>query len=186
MGFFDEYDVDVSSFNDAGFDVPDGTYSFEVTSGEVRELESSDSGEMRVVIRFNLENEEGEVLSWAWWIPVPVDPNRPTRRESISLSEWKKWCIGAGFDEANINSVGPDDIEGITGTMRLVSTKGKGKNSDKTYQNARDWTFDGAEPEEAPAKPAAPARAAKPAAAKPVAAKPAAKAPGKGNPFKTK
>ena len=169
MGFLDDYDIDLDEFNESGFDNPaDGTYEFEVLRGETKVGTAKDSEAVHIVIYFNLENEDGETQTWNWWLKVPSDPQRPTRRESISMSDWKKWLLGAGFDESSLNEVGHDDIEGIRGTMRLVSSQGRGKNSDQVYQNPKDWTFDGAdEEEEEKPKKAAPKPASKPKKAAP-------------------
>lgn len=160
MGFLDEYDVNLDEFNESGFDVPDGQYVFEVSKGELRKGTNADPDVVHVVISFALENEDGEVKTWNWWLKVPDDPSRPTRRESISMSDWKKWCLAAGFETPN--EVGPEDVEGITGTVRLVSTPGKGKNADRMYTNPRDWTFD---TEEEPAPK--PTKATKPTKKRP-------------------
>lgn len=178
MGFLDDYDVDLNEFESSGFDVPDGQYNFEVTSSELKEGTQADPDARHIVVKFSLENEDGEVFAWNWWLRVPSDPARPTNREKISMSDWKKWLLGAGFTAEDINTVGPEDVESITGTMRLVSSRGKGANKDQTYQNPKDWTFDGAEEE--PARPAKSARAAKPA---PAAEAPKAAKAAKSNPF---
>lgn len=155
-GFLDDYEVDLEDFEDSGFDVPDGLYSFEVIKGELRVGTQKDEDARHIVVSFSLESEEGATYNYSWWLAVPADPHRPTRRESISMSDWKKWLLGAGFDASEINGVGPDDIEGLTGTVRLVT--GKPNKSGVAYQNPRDWAFDSAEEEE-PKK--APARTAK-------------------------
>lgn len=153
MGFLDAYDVDLNEFNESGFDDPDdGTYAFEVIKGETKEGTKRDDDAVHIVIYFNLENEDGEVQSWNWWLKVPDDPSRASRRESISMSDWKKWLLAAGFDASEIGSVGPEDIEGLTGTVRLVT--GRPNKDGNAYQNPRDWTFDGVAEDEEEAPPA--------------------------------
>ena len=162
MGFLDDYDIDLDDFNETGgFDVPDGTYNFTVVRGELKEGTTKDPEARNIVIYFNLENGEGETFTWNWWLTVPADPERPTKREAISMTDWKKWLLGAGFEPKDISSVGPEDIADLTGILRLVT--GKPNHEGKTYQNARDWAFDDAEEEEAPEPPK---KAARPAAAK--------------------
>lgn len=163
MGFLDDYDVDLNEFNESGFDVPNGTYEFEVVGCELRIGTAADDEARNIVVAFSLENEDGETYSWNWWLKVPDDPARPTRRESISMSEWKKWLLAAGFEPSEINGVDGDDVVGYTGTVRIVNTPGKGKNADKSYTNPRDWTFDAEEEEPEPVKPARTAKKAKPA-----------------------
>lgn len=153
-GFLEDYDIDLDNFNESGgFDVPDGTYTFELTNSERREGTSSDEDAVHIVLSFTLENEDGESYSWNWWLKVPDDPSHPTRRESISMSDWKKFLLGAGIPKNRINKAGPSDIEGITGTVQLVTTAQR--KSGKEYQNPKNWSFDGVkEEEEKPAKKA--------------------------------
>ncbi len=203
MGFLDDYDVDLDDFNDSGgFDVPDGTYAFEVTTGETKVGTQKNDDDVHIVIKLSLESEEGEIHSYNWWLKVPDDPSRPSRRESIAMSDWKKWLLGAGFPPEDIGGVGPEDIEGITGTMQLLT--GRPNKEGRAYQNPRNWTFDGVEEEEEekPKKSAKPAPAKSTKAVKPKPApKPeedeegdeeAAEAPSatrtraKGNPFAKK
>lgn len=156
MGFLDDYDVDLDDFNDSGgFDVPDGTYAFEVTTGETKVGTQKNDDDVHIVIKFSLESEDGEVYSYNWWLKVPDDPSRPSRRESIAMSDWKKWLLGAGFPPEDIGGVGPEDIEGITGTVQLLT--GRPNKEGRAYQNPRNWTFDGTEEE-----PKKPTKAAKP------------------------
>ncbi len=196
MGFLDDYDVDLDDFNESGFDVPDGTYAFEVTTGETKVGTQKNDDDVHIVIKFSLESEEGEIHSYNWWLKVPDDPSRPSRRESIAMSDWKKWLLGAGFPPEDIGGVGPEDIEGITGTVQLLT--GRPNKEGKAYQNPRNWTFDGVEEEEEE-KPKKSAKASKPrAAAKPkpapepeedeeeeeVPARTASRGKAKANPFK--
>ena len=153
MGFLDDYDVDLDDFNESGFDVPDGTYAFEVTAGETKVGTQKNDDDVHIVIKFSLESEDGEIYTYNWWLKVPDDPSRPSRRESIAMSDWKKWLLGAGFPAEEIGSVGPDDIEGITGTVQLLT--GRPNREGRAYQNPRNWTFDDVEePEEQPKKKA--------------------------------
>ena len=166
MGFLDDYDVDLDDFNESGFDVPDGTYAFEVTTGETKVGTQKNDDDVHIVIKLSLESEEGEIHPYNWWLKVPDDPSRPSRRESIAMSDWKKWLLGAGFPPEDIGGVGPEDIEGITGTVQLLT--GRPNKEGKTYQNPRNWTFDGVEEEEEkPKKPAKPAPAKSTKAVKP-------------------
>lgn len=162
MGFLDDYDVNLDDFNESGFDVPDGTYAFEVTTGETKVGTQKNDDDVHIVITFSLESEEGEIHSYNWWLKVPDDPSRPSRRESIAMSDWKKWLLGAGFPPEDIGGVGPEDIEGITGTVQLLT--GRPNREGKAYQNPRNWTFDGVEEEEEE-KPKKSAKASKPRAA---------------------
>lgn len=162
MGFLDDYDVDLDDFNESGFDVPDGTYAFEVTTGETKVGTQKNDDDVHIVIKFSLESEEGEIHSYNWWLKVPDDPSRPSRRESIAMSDWKKWLLGAGFPPEDIGDVGPEDIEGITGTVQLLT--GRPNKEGRAYQNPRNWTFDGVDE--------GPKKSAKPAGAKPAGAKP--------------
>lgn len=193
MGFLDDYDIDLDSYEDSGFDnPPDGMYLFVVKGSELKEGTSKDEDAVNIVVSFDLEDEEGETRSWNWWLRVPADPGRPTRWEEMSMARWKKWCLGAGFEPSEINKIGPEDIEGISGTVRLVTRKGKGEGA-RDFQNPADWTFDGAEEEEEapPAKTSKPRAAAKPKSApEPEEDEEEEEAPartasrGKANPFK--
>lgn len=141
-------------------------YLFVVKGSELKEGTSKDEDAVNIVVSFDLEDEEGETRSWNWWLRVPADPGRPTRWEEMCMARWKRWCLAAGFAPSEINSVGPDDIEGLTGTVRLVTRQSRPKRGEEArdFQNPQDWTFDGAEEEEeeAPAKASKPKKAAKP------------------------
>lgn len=167
MGFLDEYDIDLDNYEDSGFSDPaDGLYSFTVLGSETKKGTTKDETAVNIVISFDLENEDGESRKWSWWNKVPSDPDHPTRWEEMCMARWKKWCLAAGFDPSEINGIGPDDIEGLTGTVRLVTRKSRPKKGEEAreFQNPQDWTFDGAEEEEeeAPAKASKPKKAAKP------------------------
>jgi hypothetical protein len=162
--FLADYDVDLDAFEagGGGFDIPDGTYDFEITNAEVRKGTKRDENAVHIVVAQRLENADGEVHSHQDWFAVPVDMDHLSPREKMSMQEWKLLLVQSGMAPADTGKATPDDIEGRTGTLRLVSTNGKGKNSDKVYQNVKDRTFDGQE-EGAPVK-AAPAKARKAAA----------------------
>ena len=169
MSFFADYDVDLNDFNDTGFDVPDGNYDFEITGAETRVGTRNDEDAVNITVTYRLENANGEVFSTTSWFKMPADPARPTRRESISMTELKKLLIGAGVKEEDLNSAGPEDLEGMTGTLRLVSSENK--KTGTVYQNVRDVVFDSSE-SSAPAKASEAPKAA-----------PAASPAKKSNPF---
>ena len=161
MSFFADYDVDLNDFNDDGFNVPDGTYDFEITGAETRKGTRNDEDAVNITITYRLENIDGEVFSTTSWFKVPSDPAHPTRRESIAMTELKKLLLSAGVKQEDLSTAGPEDLEGLTGTLRLVSSTNK--NTGNTYQNVRDVVFDGATTpaKAAPAKPAEKASAPK-------------------------
>lgn len=180
MGFFDDYDVDLDNFEaSSGFvNAPDGTYAFEVANAETRVGTNADPDAVNITVVFALENEEGETYKHTNWYAVPKDPAHPSQRETISMGEFKALLLSAGVPETELKSAGPEDIIGLEGTLRLVTSRSK-KNG-KDYQNTRDIAFDNdsvTEDGESDAAPeAAPEAAPKARAAK---AAPAAKS----NPF---
>ena len=124
------------------------------------------------------------------WFQLPADVSNPTEKEIEKLGYYKARLISLGVPEDQVNSVGQDELVGLTGTFKLETKNG--------YQNIRNFKLntDGmnefAQPEEAEEAPAeapaakAPAKAAAPKAAAPKATAPAARAAAAGvrtNPF---
>lgn len=170
MGFFDDYDVDLDNFEaSSGFvNAPDGPYAFEVANAEVRVGTNNDPEAVNITVAFALENEEGETYKHTNWYAMPKDPAHPSQRETISMGEFKALLLAAGVPESELKTAGPEDIIGLEGTLRLVTSRSK-KNG-KDYQNTRDIAFDNdaaaeEEEEEAAPKAAPKARAAKAAPA---------------------
>lgn len=170
MGFFDDYDVDLDNFEaSSGFvNAPDGTYAFEVANAETRVGTNADPDAVNITVVFALENEDGETYKHTNWYAVPKDPAHPSQRETISMGEFKALLLSAGVPETELKSAGPEDIIGLEGTLRLVTSRSK-KNG-KDYQNTRDIAFDNdsvaeEEEEEVAPKAAPKARAAKAAPA---------------------
>lgn len=157
MGLLSDYarmtDVEPSAF---GFDTPNGTYEFETTSYEVKEVTTSKGDEYLILeIGYRLTNENGKDFpNFKEAFFLPSDPENPTEQEMRTLSNLKSRLLALGFSEEDIDSdnIEEDDIVGITGGLTLVTTKNK--KSGKEYQNVRNFKID----EEGPApKKAAPA-----------------------------
>ena len=160
MGFFDDYDVDIDNYEATnGFEVPDGNYDFEITKAEIRKGTTKDPEAVNITVSYRLENAEGAVFSYMDWFKIPADPDHPTTQENIAMGNFKKLLISAKVED--LQNAGPEDLEGLTGTLRLVSSQNK--KTDRTYQNPRDIRFDTSDEKPAAAKTSAPAAAAKPA-----------------------
>lgn len=174
MGFLDDYDVDLDDFEaSAGFDVPDGYYDFTINAAELRKGTSNEPDAVNIVLTYGLENAEGSTFSTTQWFRVPADRDHMTRRGDISMREWKALLLSANIKD--MQGAGPEDLEGLSGTLRLVTTVSK-KNGNE-YQNIRNVQFDKSG-DSAPKK-LAPTKAK--SAAKP--AEKAAPAAKKSNPF---
>lgn len=171
MGFFDDYGLDADDFNEnVSFDVPDGNYTFEITKAYIKEGTQNDEDKNGIAITYSLENEDGEAYTNTQYFWLPKDPDAPTQQEQRNMGEFKKFMLKAGIPREELNSAGPDELEGLTGTLELKTRTGKGG---KEFQNTSNHVFDGVDLDDTPAP--APARTTRTAAKKPAAAKPASK-----------
>jgi len=150
MGILDDYNVDLEEFETSTFDVPDGVYDFAV--GEVATQDGSQAhpDQPMIFIHYLLTSEDGKNYTKREYYNIPKDSDNPTDGEKVAMGRFKSRLLSLGFDEDEVNSVEPSDVEGITGTLQLVTTKGK---NGGTYQNVRNLRVDedGDEPAPVPA-----------------------------------
>lgn len=187
MGLFDDFDIDMDEVKAAGsFDFEDGHYSFEVSEALVQQGTKNDPDDTKFIIKYDLN--DGEAGTYWEWFTIAVDGDSEAAKAKQSLSFLKNRLLDLGIPASELNTIDPEDLEGITGTLELKTTSGKGKNAANTYQNVRNVKVGKAEPTEEPdeededttaaiKKRVAAKRAAREAAAKAPAKKPAAKRP---------
>lgn len=70
-----------------------------------------------------------------------------------SLGFLKSRLMDLGFKASQLNDIDGEDLEGIQGTLKLVTTSGKGANAANKYQNVRDVKVGADETEEEAPKP---------------------------------
>lgn len=177
MGIFSDYDIDIDSVKENSFDVPDGTYRFEIAEGEELDGTQNKPDTTFFVIDYQLEDEHSDAAgSYREWYVLAENGDSETKRARQSVGFLKSRLLKLGLKGSQLADFDGSEIIGITGTMRLKTKPGRKQGTE--FQNIATMKVDGVdgtdveeekEPEEAPAKPArkAPAkRAAKPAAAK--------------------
>lgn len=155
-GFFDGFD---SALGDAvaeaetqtGFYTPDaGTYNFEVLGAEMKVGTKNNPDALNFIVHYSLTGDDGEPHKWDQWlgVPQPADPRNLTENDRVKFSVLKQTLLGLGVSEADINTVGPDDVEGVTGTLQIAKSKNKkwdGNDPGREYfTNARNIKADNA------------------------------------------
>jgi hypothetical protein len=163
-GFFDGFDSALGEAvaeaeTQTGFYTPDaGTYNFEVLGAEMKVGTKANPDALNFIVHYSLTGDDGEPRKWDQWlgVPQPADPRNLSEQDRIKFSVLKQTLMGLGVAEADINTVGPDDVEGVTGTLQIAKSKNKrwdgADPSREYYTNARNIKADTA------AAPAAPAQ----------------------------
>lgn len=150
-----DYGVDMDDIEAPSFDIEDGTYYFIVGDVFVQHGTKADpDGGDSLVFSYRLSNDsddDSDGKEKREWFNLPDDPEDITEKEKERLGWYKARIISLGFEASEVNSVTRDDLIGITGTMQLVTTAGRGSNKGKTFQNIRNVKVD----EEVPAAPVA-------------------------------
>lgn len=157
MGLLDDYGIDLDGVEAPNYDIADDIYEFVVGNVYIQAGTDKHPDKSWICIEFLL-GESGK--SKIEWFQLPADASDHTDDELTKLGYYKQRLLSLGVDEADVNSVGADDLVGITGTLQ-VFTKGG-------WQNIKNVKVEEAEEEEAPVA-AAPKTVRKPAA-KPAAA----------------
>ena len=160
-GIFEEFglEIDFDEVPDApDFNVEDGTYRFEIGDVFLKQYtdKKTNTEKNAMIIDFLLGDEgkkKGEFFN------LPDDLANPTPAELTKMSFWKQRLESLGFDKSQLNSIGRDELIGLTGTLKLAHDKKTGK-----WQNVSDVVVDGAPEVSAPVRNTAPA-AARPARA---------------------
>lgn len=159
MGLFDDFDIDMDDVKAAGgFDFEDGFYEWTISEALRQNGSKNKPDNTFFIIKYNLD----EAGTYWEWFTLAVDGDSDHKDAKRSLGYLKERLLSLGIPAAELNSFEPEDLEGIEGTFKLVTTK----NDKGTYQNIRNFkasVSEEDEEEEAPAPKKAPARR-KPAA----------------------
>lgn len=157
MGIFDDFGIDPDEIKESSFDIPDGTYRFEISMAEQLDGTDNKPDTTFFIIDYELEDEDGDPAGQTRsWYTLAEDGDSETKRVAQSMSFLKTDLKRLGVtDFANFDG---SELVGLTGTLQLKSTPGKGANRDRMFQNVRNVRVD--EAEEAPAPKKAPAKKA--------------------------
>ena len=175
MGLFDDFDIDMDEVEESSFaSIKDGFYEFEITELMHQNGSKNKPDYTYKVLKFDLD----EAGSYWEWFAVAVNGSTEHKDAKRGLGNLKTRLLSLGFLASELNDIEPVDLEGITGSLQLVTTQGKGVNASNYYQNVRNLTVNTEEGDEAPApepEPAVDTKAADAAAKKRVAARQAAR-----------
>lgn len=157
MGLLDEYGfgIDMDEIEAPSFDVPDDIYEFEVSDFYIQEGTDNHPDRVWLVIQYSL-GANGK--SKSEWFELPADASAPTDKELQRLGFYKNRLRDLGIEDSQMNTIGPDDLIGKTGTLQVFTKNG--------YQNIKGVKLSPEEGTNDFAKEEAPAprrtRAAKP------------------------
>ena len=160
MGLFDDFDIDMDDVKASGsFDFEDGFYEWTISEALRQNGSRNTPDSTFFIIKYNLD----EAGTYWEWFTLAVDGDPGHKDAKRSLGYLKTRLLELGIPAAELNTFDPDDLEGISGTFKLLTTaNAKGK-----FQNIRNFKVTGVvEEEEEPAPKPTRARR-KPAAKKP-------------------
>lgn len=147
MGLFDDFDIDMDEVEEAGgFSFEDGNYDFEIAEALTQNGTKSKPDTTFFIIKYALN--DGEAGTYWEWFTVAVDGSSEHANAKRSLGFLKSRLMDLGFKASQLNDIDGEDLEGITGTLQLVTTSGKGANAANKYQNVRNVKVGEAEAEE--------------------------------------
>lgn len=151
MGLFDDFDIDMDEVEEAGgFSFEDGSYDFEIAEALTQNGTKNKPDTTFFIIKYALN--DGEAGTYWEWFTVAVDGSSEHANAKRSLGFLKSRLMDLGFKASELNDIDGEDLEGITGTLQLLTTSGKGANAANKYQNIRNVKVGEAEAEEAPVK----------------------------------
>lgn len=131
MGLFDDYDIDIDEVKEAGgFDFDDDTYEFEISEALRQNGTKNDPDDTKFIIKYDLD----EAGTYWEWFTLAVDGDATHRKAKQSLEYLKSRLLDLGLKASELSSFEPEDLEGITGSLKLVTTKKNGN----SYQNVRN------------------------------------------------
>mgnify|MGYP003632728633 CR=1 FL=1 len=138
MGLFEDFDIDMDDVEEAtGFaTVPDGTYEFEIAEGYTQNGSSNFPNDKLFFIKYSLD--EAGSTSERFVIGQRDDEDSEyeiTERAKQSLGFLKTRLKSLGFEKMPQDA---SELEGIRGTLKLVTTKSKKGGESKEYQNVKD------------------------------------------------
>jgi len=135
MGLLDDYGIDTTEIEAPSYDIEDGMY--EMTVGDVYIKQGSKNFPDRSWVIFEyLVGEEGKKASELF--ELPVDPGLLTDKEHTRLGYYVARLLSLGVARENVNDIDKDDLVGLTGTLVLYTSTGKGANAGKTFQNIKN------------------------------------------------
>lgn len=147
MGLFDDFDIDMDEVEEAGgFSFEDGNYDFEIAEALTQNGTKNKPDTTFFIIKYALN--DGEAGTYWEWFTVAVDGSSEHANAKRSLGFLKSRLMDLGFKAAELNDIDGEDLEGITGTLQLLTTSGKGANAANKYQNVRNVKVGEAEAEE--------------------------------------
>jgi len=135
MGLLDDYGIDTSEAETPSYDMEDGIYEF--TLGDIYVKQGSQAYPDRswVIIEY-LVGDEGKKNSELF--ELPQDPDNLTDRERQKLGYYVQRMLDLGVEREAVNDIDREDLIGLTGTLQLYSTAGKGKNAGRMFQNIKN------------------------------------------------
>lgn len=175
MGLFDDFDIDMDEVEESSFaSIKDGFYEFETTELMHQNGSKNKPDYTYKVLKFDLD-EAGTY--WEWFV-VAVHGETDHKDAKRGLGNLKTRLLSLGFLASELNEIEPEDVEGITGSLQLVTTQGKGANAGNYYQNVRNVKVEDPDAADEPApapEPEPDPKAADAAAKRRVAARQAAR-----------
>jgi len=152
------------------FDVPDGTYEFEVGDYFIKKGWGGDDDARALLIEYLVEGEDADGndvdgKKYTDWFTLPdpdQDPSTYDTKQKRTLRNMVDRLAEFGYDRTEISTIKPEDIVGVTGTITLKTRAGTGAYKGRNFQNVTSLTID-----EAPKPAAAPARGRRAAQAEP-------------------
>ncbi len=154
MGIFDDYNINPDEIKESNFDIPDGTYRFEISEAEILDGTKNKPDTTFFIIDYQLEDEDGDTAgSTREFFTMAEDGESDTKPVQTSMSFFKSRL--KSLNVTDLSSFDGSEILGLTGVLQLRSTPGKGVHKDKMFQNIKSVRLDEKEePEEAPVKKA--------------------------------
>ena len=135
MGLFDDFDIDMDEVKAAGgFDFEDGNYDFEISEALIQNGTKNDPDDTKFIIKYDMD----EAGTYWEWFTIAVDGDPTAKKAEQSLGFLKSRLVDLGFSPSALNDLDPEDLEGIVGSLQLLTTSGKGKNAANKYQNVRN------------------------------------------------
>ena len=134
MGLFDDFDIDMDDVEAAtGFaKIPDDYYEWEISEALRQNGSKNKPDDTFFIIKYNLD----EAGTYWEWFTLAVNGDSQHSNAKRSLRYLKERLLSLGVPASELNSIEPEDLEGITGTFQLVTTKGK---DNKEYQNIQNF-----------------------------------------------
>ena len=135
MGLFDDFDIDMDEVKAAGgFEFEDGHYDFEISEALIQNGTKNDPDDTKFIIKYDMD----EAGTYWEWFTIAVDGDPTAKKAEQSLGFLKSRLVDLGFSPSALNDLDPEDLEGIVGSLQLLTTSGKGKNAANKYQNVRN------------------------------------------------